>query len=98
MTIALNIMSNGGVDITPGSLFRGLLESWFGPNWNEYTMVYIDKRPGVNTMFRGWMLHNEDGPATVKSDGTMEWWLNGDKLFCKTQQEFECYMRNKAFW
>lgn len=94
----LDVMLNGGVDIVPGSLFRGLLENWFSSNWNDYATVYITKRSGSNTMFRAWMLHNEEGPATVKLDGTMEWWFNGDKLFCQTQQEFECYMRNRAFW
>ena len=91
-------VGGGEMDIRPGSIFRFLLESWFGSDWNEYAVIYVEKRAGIHKPSKQWMLHNNEGPATVRLDGTCEWWLNGDKLFCKTQKEFECYMRNKAFW
>lgn len=26
------------------------------------------------------LLHREDGPAVIKSNGTIEWWINGEKF------------------
>jgi hypothetical protein len=42
--------------------------------------------------------HREDGPARINSDGTCEWYVHGQFLPVKTQQEFEQYMRMKVFW
>jgi hypothetical protein len=89
----------GDMDNRPGSIFRALIESLLGPHWDDYVTVYIEEQNHLTgVFFSKYALHNEAGPATVKQDGTMEWWLNGKKLFCNSQQEFECYMRNKAFW
>jgi hypothetical protein len=90
----------GNKDLRPGSLFRALVENLLLPyKWDEYVTIYI-KNYGNPTgvFFSNYKIHNEDGPAAVKLDGTMEWWLDGKKLFVTTQKEFECYMRNKAFW
>ena len=82
-----------------GSLFRALVQALLGNNWEDYAIVYIEDQDQLTSIFFSkYKLHNEHGPAAVKVDGTMEWWLDGNKLFCQTQQEFECYMRNKAFW
>lgn len=86
-------------DMKPGSIFRALIEALLGSNWEDYIVVYLkdyDQPTGI--FFSKYKVHNEDGPAAIKRDGTMEWWLDGQKLFVQTQQEFECYMRNKAFW
>ena len=48
--------------------------------------------------FRNNLLHREDGPATILADGTKNWFYDGVRLSCKTQEEFEQYMRLKAFW
>ena len=42
-------------------------------------------------------LHRVDGPAIEYADGDKFWYLNGKQLSCKTQEEFEQYMRLKAF-
>jgi hypothetical protein len=89
----------GNWDTRPGSMFRALVEALLSMNWDEYVILYVkeyDSPTGV--FFSKYKIHNEEGPATVKRDGTMEWWLDGKKLFVTTQQQFECYMRNKAFW
>ena len=86
-------------DMRPGSIFMALVRALLGNNWEDYITVYIKEYEGpTGVFFSKHKVHNEDGPAAIKQDGTMEWWLDGKKLFCKTQQEFECYMRNKAFW
>lgn len=86
-------------DLKPGSIFRALVEALLGPKWEDYIVIYLkdyDQPTGI--FFSKYKVHNEDGPAAIKRDGSMEWWLDGQKLFVQTQQEFECYMRNKAFW
>ena len=42
-------------------------------------------------------LHRENGPAVEYFDGGKEWYLNGKKIDCKTQEEFEYYMKWKIF-
>ena len=85
-------------DIRPGSIIRFLLESWFD-EWEEYEVVYIARNwEYKHSIFKGHELHNEQGPAAIRTNGDMEWWLNGKKIFVSSQKEFECYMRNKAFW
>ncbi len=86
------------LDAKPGTLIRVLMESWFD-DWKEYESVYIKRNPtDKHSIFRYYVLHNEYGPAAIRTSGEMEWWLYGEKVFITTQQEFECYMRNKAFW
>lgn len=87
------------MSLNPGSIFRALIQSLLGKDWDDYATVYIEEQDHLTgVFFSKYSLHNEHGPAAVKLDGTMEWWLNGERLFCQTQKEFECYMRNKAFW
>jgi hypothetical protein len=42
-------------------------------------------------------LHREDGPA-LDIPNRKEWWVNGERLPCTTQVQFERLMRLKAFW
>jgi hypothetical protein len=43
-------------------------------------------------------LHREDGPAIEFLGGYKEWYINGRKVYCTTQEQFEQLMRLKAFW
>lgn len=90
----------GNKDLRPGSIFRALIVHLLSPhNWEDYVTIYVkDYEQPTGIFFSRHKIHNEDGPATIKKDGTMEWWLDGKKLFVTTQKEFERYMRNKAFW
>lgn len=86
------------LDAKPGTLIRALIESWFA-DWEEYEIVYIKRNPNdKHSVFKYYVLHNEYGPAAIRTNGEMEWWLYGKQVFVTTQKEFECYMRNKAFW
>jgi hypothetical protein len=42
--------------------------------------------------------HRTNGPARIWKDGREEWYLYGEYIDCKTQEEFEKLMRLKAFW
>ena len=41
-------------------------------------------------------LHRTDGPAVCEYDYDA-WYLNGKRISCKTQEEFEYYIKYKAF-
>jgi len=43
------------------------------------------------------LLHRLDGPAAEYSYGYKEWFVSGKRLDCRTQSEFEQYIRLKAF-
>ena len=44
------------------------------------------------------IIHSMSGPAVEKEDGSKEWWIDGVKLDCQSQEEFERYLKQKAFW
>lgn len=43
------------------------------------------------------LLHRKDGPA-VEYNGAEEWYWYGEKIPVSSQEEFERYLRLKAFW
>ena len=50
---------------------------------------------------KDWWLNDErhriDGPAIERIDGSKSWWFKSKLLDCKTQEEFEYYLKYKAF-
>jgi len=42
--------------------------------------------------------HRIDGPAVEYPDGYQEWWINNKRISCHSQEEFEKFMKMKAFW
>jgi hypothetical protein len=51
------------------------------------------------------VFHREDGPAiiTLTFHGNVSfwnkyWWWRGEPVYCKTQEEFERFLKLKAFW
>lgn len=43
--------------------------------------------------------HREDGPAVIWLNGNkLEWWYNGERIDCKTQEEFERIIKLELFW
>ena len=42
-------------------------------------------------------LHREDGPAIEMLDGIKEWWLYGEEINCKDNEEFLRIVKLKAF-
>jgi hypothetical protein len=43
-------------------------------------------------------LHREDGPAIEYPNGDKYWYFNGKEVDCCCQEEFEQFMKLKAFW
>jgi hypothetical protein len=42
-------------------------------------------------------LHRIDGPA-IEGYQYKEWWIEGSLIDCKSQEEFERYIKLKLFW
>lgn len=54
---------------------------------------------GFKSWWRYGKRHRSDGPAIENiTDGRYEWYLEGEKVFVQSQEEFERYMRLKCFW
>ena len=58
----------------------------------------VELESGARFWYRHGKHHNDSGPAIIYSNGYKTWWLNDQLLECRTQEEFEQYMRLKAFW
>ena len=65
-------------------------------NGIEYEVV--ERSSGTRFWFRGNVQHRESGPAYERCNGECSWYLNDEKIPCMTQEDFEKYMRLKAFW
>lgn len=42
--------------------------------------------------------HRLDGPAYTYNDGLKEWWYKGKFIDVKSQEEFEKWLKLRAFW
>lgn len=48
---------------------------------------------------KGWRLsHRLDGPAIIWPEGTKAWMYMGKKINVSSQEEFEHWLKLKAFW
>jgi hypothetical protein len=86
------------IDINPGSAIRQVLENLFGAHWPQYKKISITTSDTYPLGLLNIILHCANGPAAIKYDGSAEWWFEGKKLCCRSQKEFDTYMKLKAFW
>jgi len=75
-------------------------KKWINENYNLHrddgpAIIYCN---GDKTWYQDGKIHRVDGPAYIRVNGYQEWWINGHFLNVKSQQEFERYMKLKAFW
>ncbi len=60
----------------------------------QHPVLYaIDKWYDVNKK-----LHRLDGPAVEYNNGTKFWYYHGKYIECSSQEEFEKFLKLKAFW
>lgn len=65
--------------------------------------AYIADDGGYKAWYQHGRLHREDGPAQeyrrpiYKQDSNF-WYVHGEPINCKSQEEFEQYIKLKAFW
>lgn len=73
--------------------------------WKDGNMHRDDGPAYIFGNYQAWYqkgnLHREDGPAQVwllSSKKEERWWINGNNIDVKSQQEFEHWKKLKAFW
>jgi len=57
----------------------------------------IEYAYGTKIWYQNNLLHREDGPAIVYASGDKSWWINGEQIYCKTNEEFLRIVKMKAF-
>jgi len=73
-------------------------------SWYQYGQRHRDDGPaiewvnGAKFWYQHNLLHREDGHAVEHVNGDKEWWFSGKRLHINSQEEFERYMKLKAFW
>jgi hypothetical protein len=63
----------------------------------------FDQLIGASQIKRWWRdefgyAHRIEGPAVIWENGRQEWWYHGYKTTCVSQEEFERFLKMKAFW
>ena len=66
-------------------------------NGKEYLIIF-DMFNNKHWYCDGTILHRESGLAVEYPDGQKYWFWYGELIDCTTQEEFEQYLKLKAFW
>lgn len=53
---------------------------------------------GSKTWYRYGKIHRLDGPARIIDGGGQHWYVEGERVSCKSQEEFERLLKLKALW
>lgn len=70
---------------------------WLNERLHREDGPAIEYADGSKWWYINGQLHRTDGPAL--DDGNFKlWYYQGTKIDCKSQFEFERYLRLKAFW
>ena len=79
--------------------FGKLLHREVGPavEFTGYNRGGIELMAAVS-WYRYGQLHKETGPAITYINGDTSYYLYGKFINCQTQEEFEQYLKLKAFW
>jgi len=75
---------------------------WYDKSSDHRKSYYPNSR--FTTYYKRNLRHRTNGPAYVQlyttsfSPALEEWWINGEKVPCSSQEDFEKLMKLKAFW
>jgi hypothetical protein len=58
----------------------------------------IDYYNRYKEWYQNGLCHRLDGPACECANGSKYWFYEGKKIGCKSQEEFERYIKLKLFW
>ena len=76
-------------------------ETWF-TNRLKYHRIDGPAYIGASGLYKAWYFdgkrHRLDGPAIERAVGQNQWWIDGKKIDCSSQEEFKRIMKLKAFW
>ena len=71
-----------------------LIDGKFHRDNNKPAFIYSS---GTKEWYVNGKLHRTDGAAIEWSNGYKRWYINDKRIDCYTQEEFEYYMKYKAF-
>jgi len=83
----------------PAIEYVGRMKIWYqhGDHHREDGPA-IEDANGDKYWYQHGQRHREEGPAVERANGTKEWWIEGKQLNTSSQEEFERYIKLKAFW
>jgi hypothetical protein len=86
-----------------GIFVEGNDKIWYRDDlWHREDGPAIEWGNGSLGWFQNGEYHREDGPAFIGSSsyGTKieSWWYRGERIHCRTQEEFERLIRLRSFW
>ena len=58
----------------------------------------IEWHNGDQSWYQNDEYHREDGPSIIWESRKPEWWYRGKSIPVDNLQDFQVYIRNKAFW
>jgi hypothetical protein len=58
----------------------------------------IERSNGDKVWYKNGLCHRLNGPAIEHTNGYKEWWIEGKKIECDSQEEFERLIKLKLFW
>ena len=77
----------------------GHKEWWFNGALHRYGGPAIEYSSGSKEYYIHGLRHRKDGPAIdYVGAGYKEWWVNGKRVNCSNQNEFERMLRMKVLW
>jgi hypothetical protein len=57
----------------------------------------VERFDGTNIWYYHGKIHRDNGPAIVWYDGDCDWYYNGKFVDCSSQEEFDMFVRFRAF-
>jgi hypothetical protein len=57
----------------------------------------VERADGYKSWWVNDKRHRSDGPAIEYANGGKEWYYHGEKIYCKSQREFEQWIKLRAF-
>ena len=72
---------------------------WISNNlWHREGGPAIEYANGDKSYYFNGECHREDGPSIETMSGIKYWYFHGKKINVSCQEEFERFLRLKAFW
>ena len=69
------------------------------PTLKDEVITFKQHNNGIKSWWHNGRLHRIDGAALEFPGGRKSWYLHGKRINCvESQEEFEQYLKLKAFW
>ena len=83
----------------PAVIFKDGTKNWYQNGLcHRIDGPAIEWNSGRKEWYQNGLLHRVDGPAREFTNGDKYWYYEGKFIDCKSQEEFERYIKLKLFW